>query len=156
MMLTVLSIAVAVHAIGAVIWVGGMFFAYSVLRPSLSSFDPPQRLTLWNTVFSHFFLWVWIIVIALPVSGYVLVFNHLGGFGTAGIHVHIMHALGLVMIALFVLLYLFPYRQFRECVAAKDWASAAKHLSSIRRIVGINTILGLITVAIGASGRMWS
>ena len=61
-----------------------------------------------------------------------------------------------VMIALFVLLYFSPYRQFQDSIAAKDWASAAKHLNSIRRIVGINTILGLITVTVGASGRMWS
>ena len=82
--------------------------------------------------------------------------NHLGGFGTAGMHVHIMHMLGLVMIVLFVLLYFAPYRQFRDGVAAKDWALAARHLNNIRRIVGINTILGLITVIVGASGRLWS
>ena len=149
-------IAIAIHVIGAVVWVGGMFFAYTVLRPSLRSFEPSQRLTVWNDVFSNFFFWVWIIVIALPASGYALVFNHLGGFGTAGIHVHIMHGIGLVMIALFVLLYFSPYRQFRDSVAAKDWASAAKHLNSIRRIIGLNTVLGLITVTVGASGRIWN
>ena len=156
MMLDVSSVAIAIHVVGAVVWVGGMFFAYTVLRPSLGSFEPPQRLTLWNNVFSHFFFWVWIAVIALPATGYVLVFNHLGGFGTAGMHVHIMHMLGLVMIVLFVLLYFIPYRPFRDGVAAKDWALAARHLNNIRRIVGINTILGLITVIVGASGRLWS
>ena len=155
MMLDVTPIAIAIHVVGAVVWVGGMFFAYTVLRPSLSSFEAPQRLTLWNNVFSHFFFWVWIAVIALPASGYALVYYHLGGFGTAGMHVHIMHMLGLVMIILFVLLYFIPYRQFRHGVAAKDWALAARNLNNIRRIVGFNTILGLITVIVGASGRFW-
>ncbi len=154
-MLDVSSIAIAIHAVGAVVWVGGMFFAYTVLRPSLGSFEPPQRLTLWSNVFSRFFFWVWIAVIALPASGYVLVFNHFGGFGTAGLHIHIMHVLGLVMIGLFVLLYFAPYRHFRAAVAAKDWPLTAKHLNTMRRIVGINTILGLITVITGASGRFW-
>ena len=155
MMQYVSSIAIAIHAIGATVWVGGMFFAYIVLRPSLGAFEPQQRITLWSDVFSHFFIWVWIAVIALPVSGYVLVFKYFGGFGSAGVHVHIMHMLGLVMIGLFLLLYFAPYRHFRDGVTAKDWASAARHLNNIRRIVGINTILGLITVIVGASGRLW-
>ncbi len=154
-MLDVSSIAISIHALGAVVWVGGMFFAYTVLRPSLGFFEPSQRLTLWSHVFSRFFFWVWIAVVALPASGYVLVFEHFGGFGTAGIYVHIMHGLGLVMIGLFVFLYFAPYRHFRAAVAASDWALTAKHLNTMRGIVGINTILGLITVITGASGRFW-
>ena len=155
MMLDLSSLAIAIHAIGATVWVGGMFFAYTVLRPSLGTFEPPQRLTLWNNVFAKFFVWVWAAVIALPLSGYVLVFGYFDGFGSVGIYVHIMHMLGLVMIGLFLLLYFVPYRKYRDDVDAQDWASAAKQLNNIRRIVGVNTILGLVTIAIGASGRMW-
>lgn len=155
MMIDVSAIAIAIHAIGATVWVGGMFFAYTVLRPSLGAFEPQQRLTLWNNVFSRFFLWVWIVVVALPASGYVLVFHYLGGFGAAGMHVHIMHMIGLVMIALFVFLYFLPYQKFREGIAAKDWASAARQLNTMRRIFGINTVLGLVTVIVGASGKFW-
>jgi len=32
----------AVHVLCAVLWVGGMFFAYVVLRPSLSVLEPMQ------------------------------------------------------------------------------------------------------------------
>ncbi|MBU1210206.1 MAG: CopD family protein [Alphaproteobacteria bacterium] len=150
------SVAIAIHAIAAMVWVGGMFFAYTVLRPSLGAFEPQHRLMLWRDVFSRFFVWVWIAVIALPLSGYVLVFFYFDGFGSAGMHIHIMHLLGLVMIGLFLLLYFGPYPGFRDGVAAKDWPRAAKHLNSIRRIVGINTIIGLVTVVVGASGRLWS
>ena len=154
-MIDLSAIAIAIHALGAVVWVGGMFFAYMVLRPSLGAFEPPQRLALWNDVFRRFFLWVWIIVVALPVSGYVLLFRNLGGFAGAGLHVHVMHLLGLVMIGLFVLLYVLPFRRFRVAVAAGEWPVAAGHLNGIRRIVGTNMVLGLITTAIGASGRFW-
>ncbi|MBU2580833.1 MAG: CopD family protein [Alphaproteobacteria bacterium] len=150
-----MPIAIAIHALAAVVWVGGMFFAYTVLRPSLGKFEPPQRLTLWNDVFERFFVWVWMAVIALPLTGYYLTFEYLGGFGSAGMHVHIMHLTGLVMIALFVFLYFIAYRNYRGAVAAKDWPLAAKNLNTIRQIVGSNTVLGLLTVIVGASGRLW-
>ena len=149
------AIAIAIHALGAAVWVGGMFFAYMVLRPSLGSFDPPQRLSLWNEVFPRFFLWVWIIVVALPATGYLLLLDDFGGFRRAGVYIHVMHLIGLVMIGLFVLLYVAPYRRFRDAVAAGEWPVAAGHLNAIRRIVGTNMVLGLITVAVGASGRFW-
>ena len=87
--LTVL--ATAIHALGAAIWVGGMFFAYVILRPSLGAFEPPFRLKLWNAVFERFFFWVWIIVIAIPVTGYWQVYVDFGGFEDSGLHVNTMN-----------------------------------------------------------------
>ena len=49
----------AIHLLGAAIWVGGMFFALLVLRPSLSVLEPPARLALHGAVFSRFFRIVW-------------------------------------------------------------------------------------------------
>lgn len=149
------AIAMALHALGAVIWVGGMFFAYMILRPSLGALEPAQRLGLWANVFDRFFSWVWIIVLVLPATGYLQLFGVYGGFRESGVHIHIMHLLGFVMIGLFVFLYFLPYRAFRTAVAASKWPVAAEHLGSIRRIVGVNLLLGLVTVAIGASGRFW-
>mgnify|MGYP002630646500 CR=1 FL=1 len=148
--------ASALHALGAVIWVGGMFFAYMVLRPSLGAFEPPQRLRLWNAVFQRFFLWVWIIVIVIPASGYWQVFNDFGGMAEAGLHVNTMNIIGLVMIALFVFLYFSPYQKFKNAIETEEWPVAAGHLNTIRRIVGANTVLGLINVIVGASGRFWA
>lgn len=154
-MLDLSAIAIAIHALAAAVWVGGMFFAYSVLRPSLGEFEPQHRLTLWSKVFSRFFVWVWTAVIALPLTGYFLIFFYFDGFRSAGMHIHIMHLLGLVMIGLFLFLYCVPYRHFRSGVAAKNWAAAASHLGTIRSIVGINTIIGFVTIVVGASGRLW-
>ena len=145
-MLTLPAIATALHALAAVIWVGGMFFAYMILRPSLSDLEPPQRLTLWNNVFARFFFWVWLIVIALPATGYFLLFAVYNGFAAAAPHIHIMHLLGLIMIGLFVFLYLAPYRKFRTAVTASQWPLAAGHLATIRKTVAMNMVLGLVTV----------
>ena len=50
-----MAFAIAIHALAAVIWVGGMFFAYMVLRPSAGPLEAPVRLQLWERVFSRFF-----------------------------------------------------------------------------------------------------
>ncbi len=148
-------IAVALHALAAALWVGGMFFAHQVLRPTLGFLEPPQRLTLWNKVFARFFPWVWVAVIVLPVTGYLQIFLDYGGFDAAGRHVEIMHGLGWLMIALFLFLIAVPYRRFKTAVAGENWKEAAGQLAVIRRTVGTNLILGLLTIAIGASGRFW-
>ncbi len=149
------TIATLLHSLAAVIWVGGMFFAYVILRPSLGFLDPPQRLTIWSNVFKRFFVWVWLIVVILPLTGYAQVMIDFGGFGNVGMHINIMQMTGWVMIALFLYLYLGPYGRFRDCVDAADWPAAAAQLNVIRRVVGTNTVLGILTVAIGASGRFW-
>ena len=153
--MSTIALANAVHALAAIVWVGGMFFAHMVLRPSVGAFEPPERLRLWERVFSRFFPWVWVAVFALPASGYWQVFVVFGGFANAGLHVHLMHVLGLIMIILYVYLYGAPYKRFRKAVEAADWPAAGGHLNVIRRVVVTNLALGLITAAIGASGRYW-
>ena len=150
-----MAIGLVVHVLAAVIWVGGMFFAYMVLRPAAGGLDPHRRLELWSQVFRQFFPWVWASVVALLISGYGMLLFGLGGFAGAGLHVHLMQAIGLVMIALFLHLYFAPWPRLRRALEAGDDQAAAVQLGQIRKIVAINLALGLITAAIGASGRYW-
>ena len=150
-----MTFAIAIHALAAVIWVGGMFFAYMVLRPSAGPLEAPVRLQLWDRVFSRFFPWVWTSVATLLASGLGMIFWGYGGFTAAGIYVHLMLGIGLLMMAIYAHLYFVPWRRLRRAVAAANWAEAGVQLGMIRRIVAVNLTLGLITVAIGASGRFW-
>jgi uncharacterized membrane protein len=150
-----MTIGLIIHSLLAVIWVGGMFFAYVILRPSLGEFDPPARLALWRGVFKRFFPWVWMAVLGLLATGYYMLFYGFGGFAGAGLHVHIMHLTGLIMAALFVYLYYVPWPAYRQTADKEDYPTAATHLATIRKIVGANLALGLLTVAMGASGRYW-
>jgi uncharacterized membrane protein len=148
-------LGLTLHILGAVIWVGGMFLAYVVLRPFVGSLEPPVRLALWRGVFERFFPWVWASIVALLASGYGMLFLALGGFAGAGVHVHIMNLIGLIMMALFLHLYFAPWRRMQRALDAGDNAAAAGQLGQIRMIVAINLALGLITCVIGASGRYW-
>jgi uncharacterized membrane protein len=150
------AIAVALHILGAVVWVGGMFAIYVCLRPALGALEPPQRLRLMRITLQKFFVWVWIAILLLLVSGYWLLLGTFGGFAGAGLHIHVMQGIGWVMIALFLWLFHGPWPAFRRAVDTEDWPSAAASLNRIRQIIAVNLPLGLLVVVIGASGRYWS
>jgi uncharacterized membrane protein len=143
----------ALHVLAAVIWVGGMFFAHLVLRPSLQALEPSSRLPVWQGVFTRFFPWVWLSVIALFGSGVGMVSLEFGGFSTLNGYVQVMMALGVLMTLIYVYLYFVPWRRFRAATTTSDWPLAGAQLRQIRLLVTTNLVLGLITVMIGASGR---
>ncbi len=145
--------AITLHVLLAVIWVGGMFFAYMALRPVAASLlEPPLRLPLWSQTFARFFPWVWAAVLLLPVTGYWMILGPFEGFANAGWHIHLMQGAGWAMIVLFLHVYFAPYRRMNRAIAAADWPGAAKQLAQIRRLIGINLILGLITTTVATGG----
>jgi uncharacterized membrane protein len=144
-----------IHTIVAMIWVGGMAFAHFMLRPAVGPLDPPVRLALWDRVFARFFPTVWAVILLLLASGYGMVFVALGGFAHIGLHIHLMQATGIVMMLAFAHLYFVPWRRFHRAVAAGDFPAAAAQLGSIRKIVTFNLALGIVTVALGSTGRYW-
>lgn len=148
--------AAALHALGAIIWVGGMFFAYLVLRPSLGHLEGPERLKIWAGVFPKFFSWVWVSALTLLITGYWQIFFDFGGVIGLALHIKLMMGFGILMIFIFFYLFFGPYEQFKKAIADQDWPQAAERLNSIRKIVLINLKLGIITAAIGASGRLWA
>ncbi|MBX2823631.1 MAG: CopD family protein [Gammaproteobacteria bacterium] len=147
------AIAIAAHVIAAAVWTGGMFFAYVVLRPTLTAQPPEIRLPVWAGVFRRFFPWVWVIILTLLLSGYGLIFLVFGGFATTPAYIHLMQLLGLVMMVAFVYLYYVPYPLFRRAVDAGDWPAAGAALNRIRHIILVNLVLALLTVAIATAGR---
>jgi uncharacterized membrane protein len=106
-------------------------------------------------VLERFFLWVTAAIVLLLASGYGMIFGVYSGFGGIGLHINIMQGLGIVMMLLFFHLYFAPWRRFRAAVGHQDYPEAARQLNQIRVIVTINLILGLITIAVGSSGRYW-
>jgi uncharacterized membrane protein len=153
--IAIATAALIVHIAAAVVWVGGMFFALLVLRPATGPLDAAPRLQLWSRVLERFFAWVIAAIVLLLASGYGMVFGVFGGFGGVGLHVQIMQGTGILMMLLFFHLYFAPWRRFKAALAQSDNAAAARQLNQIRWIVALNLALGLITVAVGSSGRYW-
>ena len=154
-MTSVMIVGLFFHILAAVIWVGGMFFAHQMLRPAAGPLDPALRLALWRRVFSRFFPWIWAAVVVLLASGFGMIIWGFGGFAAIGMHVHIMLALGIIMMMIFAHLYFAPWKRYRRALDAGDLPGAQKQLDQIRRLVGVNLVLGLIVVVIGATGRYW-
>ncbi len=145
---------IPIHQVAAIIWIGGMFFAHMALRPAaLTTLQPPQRLPLFAAVFSRFFRWVWVSVIALLVTGFLLLFGWFGGMKGAPIHVHLMLALGLLMTAIYLYIFFIPYGRLQREVAAQNWPEAGKALDTIRKLVVTNLTLGMVIVVTTAAGR---
>lgn len=139
----------ALHLLAALIWVGGMFFAWMILRPSaVEVLEAPARLRLWLSVFKRFFIWVWAAVVLLPVSGMGMLHMGFGGMQGAPRYVHIMMGLYLVMLALFLRIQALQLPELRRAVAAEDWPAGGAVLGRIRKVVGFNLLIGLALTAL--------
>lgn len=149
------ALALALHTVAAVIWVGGMFFAHVILRPVLVERPPAERLAIWREVFPRFFRWVWLSILVLLITGYAtLLMGFKAGFTGGPSHVDIMQMTGLVMMALYIQLFFGPWQGFKRAFAAGDFPKAAEYQARIRHIVTINLTLGLITIIVGVAGSL--
>ncbi|MGB5454300.1 MAG: CopD family protein, partial [Sedimenticolaceae bacterium] len=99
------------------------------------------------------FPWVWSCVVAILATGLWMIFAVFGGMGGVGLYVHAMLGLGILMMLIFAHVYFAPFARLKRAVAAKDWPAGAKSLAQIRVMVGINTLIGMTTIAIASGGR---
>ncbi len=137
----------ALHILCIVAWVGGMFFAVVVLRPSLAALEPAQRIALHNRVFRRFFLVIWHAMPIALLSGYAMIVGVWGGFARLPWNINVMQALGLIMAAIFLMAVFGPYRRFRAAISSARAAEAAER---IRRLILANLALGVVTIVIAA------
>ena len=137
-----------IHLLSIVIWVGGMFFAYVVLRPSAAEIlQPPERLQLWNNVFRRFFNWVWVTSLLTVLTGISMIIQF-GGMANVPRYIHIMLLLGTIMLGIFAYVYFGQYRFFSISVVEKNWPQAAAILVTIRKLIATNLLIGISIFAI--------
>ena len=149
-----MAFALALHVLSAVIWVGGMFFAYMALRPVAAEvLEPPARLTLWRGVFGKFFVWVSAAVVLLLITGLWMIFGVYGGMGNTRPYIHIMLTLGLIMMAIYGHVFFAPYKRLIKAVEAENWPEGGAQLATIRKLIAVNLSLGLVVVVVAAAGR---
>ena len=143
--MTVWGWVLALHVLCAVLWVGGMFFAYVVLRPSLAVLEPMQRIALHTQVFRRFFLVIWHVMPLILLSGFAVLFGFYGGMAFVGWNVHVMMLLGLIMSAVFLLIFFGPYARFRRTTERN---TAIACIERIRKMIAVNLVLGIVTVVV--------
>ena len=149
-----LTSSMILHLLSAVVWVGGMFFAYMFLRPvAATQLEPPVRLTLWVGVFNKFFPFVWVSILFLPLTGYLMIFDIWGSMAATPLYVHIMNGLGIVMILIYLHVYFAPFKRLKEAVIKQDWPEGGRNLNIIRKMVGMNTMIGILIIIMVAGGR---
>jgi uncharacterized membrane protein len=141
------------HVLGVVVWVGGMFVLHFAVRPSAARLqEPAVRLTFLSSVLGRFMSWAALSIAVLLATGVAMIFIG-GGFKNAHLSVHLMLAVGLVMMLLYLHIRFAPFKRMRAAVMASDWAAAAAQLDSVRKMVAINLVLGFLTIAIATIGR---
>ncbi len=89
----------------------------------------------------------------LLATGFGMVFGVYKGMANVEWHIHAMIGLGILMMLLFAHVYFAPFRRLKQAVAANDNAEGARRVGQIRKLVGVNLILGLIVVVIASAGR---
>ena len=141
-----------VHLASAVVWLGGMVFAHFALRPAaMQVLEPPARLPLMTLALGRFFRLVAVAVVAILLSGWLLIARV--GLAQAPVGWHLMLAIGVLMALVFAFIYVRLYPALRAAVAAKQWASGASVLNRIRGLVFVNLCLGFLAVAAAAYAR---
>jgi len=148
-----MSLMKLIHILSIVVWVGGMFFAYVVLRPAaVDVLQPAERLRLWDKVFSRFFNWVWLAIFLLLVSGLYMIYL-LGGFARLPMYINIMFLMGVVMVMIYTYVFFKCYAGFTRLVSKSDWPAAGAVLGTIRKLIGLNLSIGLLTVVVALMAR---
>jgi uncharacterized membrane protein len=140
------------HLLSAMLWIGGMFFAYFCLRPAAAEvLQPPQRLPLWTATFARFLPYIAVAVALLLLTGLAMLLQV--GFRNAPVGWNVMFALGLIMAALFVDVYSVLFPKLRTHCAGGSWPAAGQTLNRIRQLVAVNLVLGVGVVGAAVSAR---
>jgi uncharacterized membrane protein len=146
-----IELALFLHLLSVTVWVGGMAFAHFCLRPALADLSPQLRLPLWESVFRRFFNWVGAaVVIVLLTGGFLL--QQYGG-GRAPWPLHAMAALGVVMMLVFGHIRFAMFPRIRRAVQAQNWPDGARATGTVRMLVAINLVLGVVTIGFAVMVR---
>ncbi len=143
-----LPLLIALHVVAAALWIGGVFFAFMVLRAAAPP-EPALRLATLARAFTRFFPWVWVFIGTLVFTGYAML--------AEGVPkpwpVRAMEGVGWLMFALFAVLSLRLLPQFRRALAAGDLPAAAVAVARMRMLIGTNLLLGIVLIGLGAAAR---
>ncbi len=146
-----MRILLLIHLLGVVVWIGGMFFAHTCLRPEAArQLPPPQRLPLLEGILGRFFQAVAVAIVAIFATG-LLRFADLHG-APAPAAWHTMAGIATIMLAIFAYIVIHPYRALRRAVESQSWQDGGKAMDAVRKLVFTNLVLGVLVIVIAFVG----
>ncbi|MGJ7612854.1 MULTISPECIES: CopD family protein [unclassified Variovorax] len=146
-------IALFIHLLCAAFWVGGMATLHFAVRPAaVATLEPPLRLRMMAATLRRFFVGVDASVTLLFVTGVVMILAT-GGFRSVHWRVQAMMSLAIVMAAIYVYIRASVFKALRRAVAASEWPKAASLLNTVRQLVGMNLVLGVVVFGVAIVGR---
>ena len=141
-----MTVSQLLHLFAAMLCIGGMVFTLYIVRAAvIATLAPPQRVQLTSAVIGRFTRLVMGAVLVLLATGLHLIIA-MGGFGAARPGVHIMFGGALVMIVIFGYVAHGCFPKVRRHVEAQEWPAAAALLDTIRKLVTVNLVLGVLIV----------
>jgi uncharacterized membrane protein len=141
------------HLLSVAAWVGGMFFAYVVLRSGIGQLlKLPERMRLWDRVLGRFFKWVWLAIFLLLASGFYLIYLY-GGMEVMPRFVYLMTLGSIVMMLVFGYMFFACYVRFNMLVEEKEWHQAEAVLVTLQKLMAVNLAIGLLTIAVEVVGK---
>jgi uncharacterized membrane protein len=140
----------AVHLLSAALWVGGMFYAVAILRPSLTLLDAAARLQVHMQTLKRFFAVVWIAMPLMLLTGWLMVFAAWGGFAALPWSINVMQTLGLLMALIFLYVYFAPWQRLRRAIRP-----GPELITRIRQLMILNLCIGIATIVAGSLGHTW-
>lgn len=150
-----MTVVLPIHVLATIIWLGGLFVLSLILWPGLGRMESVSRLPLWQKILSKFFVWAWVGLASIFVTGISMVFIEFGGFwGVPAIH-RINTAIGIPAIGLFVYLYFGPWKQFKTALSSGNLPAAEERLRSTRNIMSAILSLGVIASVVSVAGRYY-
>ncbi|MEY2891518.1 MAG: hypothetical protein RJA98_1426 [Pseudomonadota bacterium] len=140
------------HLLSVIVWLGGMFFVLSSLRPALAVLQGPQRLQLMQAVLKRFFKIVLVAASVIVLTGGAMIGRLASASREAGLpfnmplELHAMTALGVLMLLIFGHIRFVLYKRMNTALAGNDTTTAGGTLDSIRLWVSVNLTLGVVIV----------
>lgn len=142
-----------IHLLCAAFWVGGMATMHFAVRPSaVATLEPPLRLRMMAATLRRFFVGVDASVTLLFATGVAMI---LAGGGFRGLHwrIEAMMSIAIVMLAIYVYIRASVFRAMRRAVDESAWPAAAARLNTVRKLVTVNLVLGVIVFGVATVGR---
>lgn len=122
------------HIFFAMVWIGGMAYSLLFLKPSLKEIlQEEQKQRFLNSVFSRFFLGVWLSIIVLFITGMGLWHGYRKDF-SENLLFHLKLFLFALMTMVFIYIYFFLFRRGK--------------ISQVPNLVAVNLFLGILVLMI--------